>query len=250
MRPRHDSTIFKWTDGSFSGNAWAAAGIVRVLGTYASSSFSSSLQTEAADLVQWASEIQSGLASFVDSNSNLLHNYANDSATFSDAASSALFAASVYQLSRLLDAGVPNRNVKSTAGTHVGDLTKTVRGVVPTAERIRRELFASNSSGLEHFTGDMALTPVVNPHDIGKQLELPGAAAQGDAGNGTVTKEQVGANGGLDVSPEAQAFVLTMEAAYRDWANAGSPGQNGALPRGVSWVAVSLAVGIVVGALL
>lgn len=44
-----------------TGNAWAAAGIVRVLGIYASSPQNASLQTEQADLVQWAHEIQSAL---------------------------------------------------------------------------------------------------------------------------------------------------------------------------------------------
>ena len=50
-------------DGGFwsTGNAWAAAGIVRVLAVYASSPLGASLQTEQADLVQWAHEIQSAL---------------------------------------------------------------------------------------------------------------------------------------------------------------------------------------------
>lgn len=48
-----------------TGNAWAAAGIVRVLGTYAASPLSSSLQAEQADLVEWAHEIHLALGTWV-----------------------------------------------------------------------------------------------------------------------------------------------------------------------------------------
>ena len=222
-----------------------------MLGTYASSRLSSSLETEQADLVQWASEIQNSLHSWVDQTS-LLHNYANDTSSFSDAASSALYAASVYQLVRLLAWGVLSSKTKSSDGISVGDLSKTVRSVVPTAERIRNELFASDgssASGLKHFTGAMALTPVVNPHDFSQQLALPATSNSSNAG--AATAAQVQQNGGIDVSPEAQAFVLTLEAAYRDWVQAGSPGQNAAVGRaGVSLAAIITAVSVVVGILL
>lgn len=48
-----------------TGNAWAAAGMVRVLGLYAASPFASDLQTEQADLAQWAQEIQSALGGWL-----------------------------------------------------------------------------------------------------------------------------------------------------------------------------------------
>ena len=44
-----------------TGNAWAAAGIVRVLGVYAASAQNASLQTEQADLAEWAHEIHAAL---------------------------------------------------------------------------------------------------------------------------------------------------------------------------------------------
>jgi len=88
-----------------------------------------------------------------------------------------------------------------------------------------------------HFTSTMALTPVVNGHDFGAQLVLPV-----DASNASV-------NGGLLFSPEAQAFVLEMQAAYRDWTAAGSPEKSAAVGvgvrRGILVAAVAVAVGVV-----
>ncbi|KIP05068.1 hypothetical protein PHLGIDRAFT_31058 [Phlebiopsis gigantea 11061_1 CR5-6] len=222
-----------------TGNAWAAGGIVRVLGTFAASPMSSSLQTEQADLVQWAHEIQLALGTWVDSESNLLHNYANDTTGFLDAASSVLYAASVYRLATLLDAGLPASSAKSSDGTSVGKLVSSVHGSVPIAERIRSTVFTAQSSstgsGLAHFTSDLALTPVVNPLNWGAQLQLP------------ATETKLAANNGLAMSPEGQAFVLEMQAAYRDWVGAGSPGQNAAFSMrfgGVSKTILAFVVGL------
>lgn len=77
--------------------------------------------------------------------------------------------------------------------------------------------------------------PVVNPHNFGAQLQLPASA------------NNLGANDGLSMSPEGQAFVLEMQAAYRDWVGAGSPGQNAAFSAkfgGVSRTALCAAVGL------
>lgn len=64
---------------------------------------------------------------------------------------------------------------------------------------------ASNSSiplaNMAHFTDDGWLTPVANPDNFGSQ--------------GTQ-------------SPEGQAFVVEMHAAWRDWVANGSPGANAA----------------------
>jgi len=57
-------------------------------------------------------------------------------------------------------------------------------------------------SGMKHFDSNGWLTPVVNPDSYGQQ------GAQ---------------------SPEAQAFVVEMHAAWRDWVADGSKGANGAL---------------------
>ena len=91
-----------------------------------------------------------------DSKTTLLHNYANDSSTFLDAASTTLFAASVYRLATLVSSGIPPSSAKSSSGTSVGSMLDAVQGVVPTAERVRSAIFtAQNSttgSGLAHFT--------------------------------------------------------------------------------------------------
>ena len=60
---------------------------------------------------------------------------------------------------------------------------------------------SSAASSLAHFTSDMWLEPVVNPNEYGVQGEH---------------------------SPEGQAFVVEMYAAWADWTAAGSPGANGA----------------------
>ena len=58
-------------------------------------------------------------------------------------------------------------------------------------------------NGTQHITPDGWLRPVVNPYNVGQEGER---------------------------SPEAQAFVLLMQAAWRDWVAAGSKGLNGAGP--------------------
>lgn len=74
---------------------------------------------------------------------------------------------------------------------------------------------------LEHFSANGWLTPVVNPHSYGKE----------------------GAE-----SPEGQAFVLEMQAAWRDWVAAGSPGANGSMRNaGVGW---AWALVLIAGAVL
>lgn len=76
-------------------------------------------------------------------------------------------------------------------------------------------------SKLAHFTNDGWLTPVVNPHQFGVQ----------------------GQN-----SPEGQAFVLELQAAYNEWVASGSPGANAAgrtasAVVGWAWVAGCVVVG-------
>ncbi|KAF5390489.1 hypothetical protein D9757_005183 [Collybiopsis confluens] len=168
-------------DGHWStGNAWAAAGMLRVLASISTSSFSSSMSSEQDDLSSWIFEIQSGMYPHIDSSSSLFHNYADNTATFLDAASTALLASTVYRLS----------------------LLRSIHHFLPAAEQSRKALFGTNSSGdLTHFTSDGWLTPVVNPDNFGAE--------------GTT-------------SPEGQAFVLDLQAAWEDWVQDGSKGANGA----------------------
>ncbi|KAI0052773.1 hypothetical protein FA95DRAFT_1553040 [Auriscalpium vulgare] len=208
-----------------TGNGWAAAGMLRVLGTMKNSQFSSSFKSEIKDLGTWTSNIHSGMFPLLQSN-NLFKNYPDDSnsTNFDDAASTALIASTVYRLALL-------------TGTH---------HYIPQAEKIRQTLFSASSSNARraygyplypradsspapsstatspsspasssaaaepsasafasaaHFSEDGWLTPVVNPDNYGTQ--------------------------GSD-SPESEAFVLMLHSAWRDWAAAGSPGANGA----------------------
>lgn len=54
------------------------------------------------------------------------------------------------------------------------------------------------------------------------------------------------------MSPEGQAFVLEMQAAYRDWVGAGSPGKNAAFSMRFGAVstpvlAAAVALGVLAG---
>ncbi|KAI0776995.1 Six-hairpin glycosidase-like protein [Trametes elegans] len=194
-------------DGHWStGNGWAAAGMLRVLGTIQHSDYSKHFKKQAKDLTNWVSEIHDGIYPHLRTN-GLFGNYADDSASFDDASSAAILASSVYRLALL-----------SGIHTHL-----------PDAERSRKALSApasgsaSSSPTLAHFTSDMWLTPVVNPNSFGQEGSK---------------------------SPEGQAFVVEMYAAYRDWAAAGSPGANAAVRIGAGagmWVALGVSLTLLCG---
>ncbi|KAH9850434.1 Six-hairpin glycosidase-like protein [Lenzites betulinus] len=201
-----------------TGNGWAAAGMLRVLGTIQHSQYSGSMKSQAKDLTNWVAEIHTGIYPHLRTNS-LFGNYADDSGSFDDASSTAILASTVYRLAVL-------------AGIHTH---------LPLAEQCRKALSApSNSSSssssaststspaaasatstgtLAHFTSDMWLTPVVNPNQFG----IEGSE-----------------------SPEGQAFVVEMYAAWRDWTAVGSPGANGArgLHRAGALQVMSACVGV------
>ena len=139
-------------------------------------------------------------------------NYPDDDSSFDDAASAAFLAATVYRLSTL-------------AGKHK---------YVHLAERTRIALTARSNLGggpsngtfvsMVHFDTDGWLSPVVNPVSFG----------------------EVGSK-----SPEAQAFVLMMQAGYRDWAQAGYNGVNGGARRAAPLsLATSLGVTVALGLVL
>lgn len=201
-----------------TGNAWAAAGILRVLGTMQNSAFTSSLSSEQANLATWASDILGGMYDNLDETS-IFKNYPDqdlapgDQSTgvvgnFYDAASTALVASAAYRLSLLAD----------------------IHTYIPRAEASRTALFATASNDTqEHFTAAGWPTPVVNPYDYSFELDLN--AAPGGVG-----------------SPESLAFVVELDAAWRDWEAAGSKGATGAgranstIPNVVTWVAAGAAV--------
>ncbi|KAJ2927950.1 hypothetical protein H1R20_g9152, partial [Candolleomyces eurysporus] len=200
-----------------TGNAWAAAGMLRVYATIEQSEFSGGMKNQKKDLKNWVREIHRGVYERYFDGENILRNYLNDPNTFYDTASTALLAATVYRASTVMD-------------THT---------YVPYAERSRLTLFTPNTgpysntnwtgfSNYEHFTSDGWLRPVVNPTSVGESM----------------------GNGG---SPEAQAFVVMMHSAWRDWRWAGEKGKNAAVGSraGVAIGNVLLAVsGAVLGAFL
>ena len=72
-----------------TGNAWAAAGIVRVLATILRSAYASDMTSQTSDLQSWAEGILGAAQGYITSD-GLLHNYINDTSTFEDASSAAL----------------------------------------------------------------------------------------------------------------------------------------------------------------
>lgn len=155
-----------------------------------------------------------------DTTTSLFYNYANNASWFLDASSTALLASTVYRLAQLEQiytyiphAEAARKALSARAGSDTGytswgmgdgsgpatSFTQTTSAqptpsgtssyAVPTP--------TSGGEGLDHFTPAMWLTPVVDPYNFGSQ-------------------------GGS--SPEGQAFVVEMYAAYKDWVASGSPG--------------------------
>ncbi|KAI0650661.1 Six-hairpin glycosidase [Trametes meyenii] len=91
-----------WSDTHHwgTGNAWAAAGMMRVLQTIRHSKLASKLKSEQADLTSWINEIVS--ASWKHQHSNgTLFNYIDESNSFADSSSTALLASVTYRLATL-----------------------------------------------------------------------------------------------------------------------------------------------------
>jgi hypothetical protein len=178
-----------------TGNAWAAAGMLRVLATILRSPYSDQMASQRADLQAWTEEII-GAASSRKAKDGLVHNYIDNTSTFEDTAGSTLFAAASYRLATL-----------NLSTAHV-DFANQIHSTVA-ARYI-------NSSGY--------LTHAVDPLDFGKQ--------------GTS-------------SPEGQAFVLLMQAGYRDYAASGgkdeTSGADGTRVVGFGALGVALVAAISVG---
>lgn len=171
----HDTVV----DFLIVGNGWAAAGMLRVAATMAQSQFSKDLRGQQDDLASWVHEIQAGMYAHFDASTGLFTNVADNSASFRDAASSALLAHSVYRLA------------------HV----KGWYDFIPQAEITRSAIARSN------INAQGWLQPVVDPHSVSKEGEE---------------------------SPEGQAFVLLMQAAWKDWRVDGAKGvKNAAAERSV-----------------
>ena len=272
------------------GNAWAAAGIARVLATIQHSSYADQMKSEISNLTSWIVEIHDGMYKLQDKDSALFHNYANETGstdtghTFLESSSTALLASTVYRLALLQDVhtyvpdaerarkalsataqagsksyppfsswgtgdGVgPATSFTGTRSSSASSASTTASGFGPSPNSSSAMPNSSSSTstsatasatlsysvatpsagvgaGMSHFSPEMWLTPVVDPYNW---------ATQGGS------------------SPEGQAFVVEMYAAYQDWTTQGSPGTNGALrfSVGARWsAAVAGAVAFIMFAL-
>ena len=160
----------------------------------------------------------------------LFSNYADESATFDDASGTAILASTVYRLALLegvhthLPAAERSRTAlsapasSSSSSSSSGSPSSTSTAPAPSST-------SSSTTGLAHFTADGWLTPVVNPYSFGREGSR---------------------------SPEGQAFVVEMYAAWRDWVEAGAPGANAAVGvrvggGGGAGVGVGVGVAVVLG---
>jgi len=170
-----------------TGNAWAAAGMMRVLATLVKAPAhllqdrhhdTTSLKHATANLVSAIREILDG-SMRVQADSGLLRNYLDDPTWFGETSGSALLASVAYRLVTLSSAS-------SLLG--VSKLSKPdQQKYLNWAEDIRKT-FGSDG----HITSDGIATPAVNPLGWGDREEFT--------------------NG----SPEGQNFVILMYAAWRD----------------------------------
>jgi len=189
--------------------------MTRVLATIQHSQFADAMASEMHDLSTWIGEIHNGMYALQDPSTALFHNYANNASWFLDSSSTALLASTVYRLAALqgVNQYIPNAEaaraaLSAPAGTAAGYTSwGTGDGVGPaTSFTQTRATSAAPSStvtvsyavptptgggeGLSHFSPEMWLTPVVDPYNWN---------AQGGS------------------SPQGQAFVVEMYAAWRDW---------------------------------
>ncbi|GAA5849294.1 hypothetical protein JCM9279_006440 [Rhodotorula babjevae] len=127
-----------------TGNGWAAHGIVRVLATMQNGEWNATFSDEKADLAEWATEILTSAFSHIKSD-GLLPNYFDSASgsSFSDAAGSALLAASAYRLAQL----------GGTSSSYLVNSAATIRSAV--------------NSKISSSTG--WVSPVVNPLSFKEQ---------------------------------------------------------------------------------
>jgi len=83
-----------------TGNAWAAAGALRVLATIQRSHASKSMRSHQRDLMKWVGETLDGVWKYQHKNGTLL-NYIDDSDSFADSSSTALLAATTFRFASI-----------------------------------------------------------------------------------------------------------------------------------------------------
>ncbi len=107
-----------------TGNAWAAAGMMRVYATIQQSQFNDAMQSQKSDLQSWTEEIITA-ASGMTSKDGLVHNYMDNSSTFEDTAGSAMLASTAYRLSTL---GLNSDHIKFALQIHSTIAKKYING--------------------------------------------------------------------------------------------------------------------------
>ncbi|OCF43696.1 hypothetical protein I317_02448 [Kwoniella heveanensis CBS 569] len=131
-----------------TGNGWAMMGMLRVYATIKWSQYADDMSSQTNDLADWVQEIFKASQQYITSD-GLFHNYLDDTSSFKDTSSVALYAATGFRLSQLniTDAYTPNATaLLGAASSYV------------------------NSTGY--------LTQVVNPYDFSKQ---GGESAEGQS---------------------------------------------------------------------
>ena len=170
-----------------TGNAWAAAGMMRVLATlvkapppllYDGPHDTTSLKYATANLVNAIREILEA-AMRLPADGGLLRNYLDDPSWFGETSGSALLASVAYRLTTLSSTSSMLGASKLSTSDH--------QKYIQWAEQIRKTFGCDG-----HITSDGIATPAVNPLDWGDREEY--------------TKG----------SPEGQNFVVLMYAAWRD----------------------------------
>lgn len=166
----------KQDDGAWStSNAWAAAGMARVLATLLHSPFAAQTKAEQVLLVEMIKGILDAARAVDTHPSRLLRNYLDDESAFVEVAGTALMAATVFRIAGLKGAG-------AVFGCEYTEWA--------------REKMRAVAEHVDVRTGVAA--PVVN--SLREREEMP-----------------LG-----EVNPEAQAFVVLLFAAWRDWSQAQS----------------------------
>nr|XP_031861582.1 uncharacterized protein CI109_002811 [Kwoniella shandongensis]KAA5528654.1 hypothetical protein CI109_002811 [Kwoniella shandongensis] len=122
-----------------TGNAWAAAGMLRVWATIKWSDYASDMSSQMNDLQGWITEIFDASQGYI-TKDGLFHNYMTDTSSFEESSATALYAATGLRLSTL---NITNNYVNTSLNL-----------LAAVSSRV-------NSTGF--------LTQVVNPNDFTKQ---------------------------------------------------------------------------------
>jgi rhamnogalacturonyl hydrolase YesR len=144
-----------------TGNAWAAAGMIRVLATTLKWKESASWVQEQEELTDWIREIIDGVMKgseiSIDPQNGLLRNYLNDTTWFGEAAGTALMASVVYRMAVLVpDTFSPNSRY------------------ITFAEGLRRAVE-------NHIDGSGTLRPVIDPLNCGTKTPFPLSSPEGQS---------------------------------------------------------------------